>query len=311
MNQSQINRSLACDQIRTLCEQEKLPQYMSSDYLSFADIMRERDQRGPNSSEEPIDIQCRVRMVEWCFQVVDFAKLQRETVCTAISLLDRYLSSSCPEAKKVILSRKLYQLASMSALFLAIKLCEKTVITASVFADLSRGSYTSEDILRMESVILKSLEWRVHGPSSYDLLRYIIHLTSDKPQFGFASIPTFQDLCSFQLDLSIGDYFFCREKPSVTVVAAILNTLENNGNLSDSKSSGFLKEIFALTEVDALSPEVQIAKERLRRLLKSNGVEIEIPKSATPIASRVLSPTTVTSLTHVISNESMCDYSDC
>lgn len=304
-NHARQDRSLLHDQYRNLCRQEELPQYSCKDYLSFADSIREKPVKGATSIE-PIDVHCRVRMVEWCFQVVDFAKLHRETVSVALSLLDRYLSSLSPHAKKVILSRKLYQLASMSALFLAIKMCEKSVINASAFADLSRGSYTADDILEMESIILKSLEWRVNGPTTHGFLCRIVQLTFEKNQESFVTKSSFKELCNFQLDLSIGDYFFCTQRPSVTAVAAIVNAVENAKHFCTSESAHFLKELSSISEIDTHSDEVQNAKNRLRILLKTNGVDLEHSRQTT-MGESGTSPSCVSRLTHVVSDVSMSD----
>ena len=291
-----------------MCQQEDLPVYRCTDYLSYAAGIIVDEDTHDLPSIEPIDIECRVRMVEWSFSVVDFAKLHRETVSVAMSLLDRYLSSRCPEARKVMLSRKLYQLASMSALFVAIKMNEKTIVNATVFAELSRGSYTAVDILRMESIMLKSLGWRVNGPTTHGFFRHMMALTSENSQSSFTINSTFTELCNFQLDLSVGDYFFCSQKPSIIAIAAIMNAVANSGadDLYKFDSVSFLKELGNISEVDLFSIEVQSATDRLRMLLNNNGVVLQPPtKRATPTATRVSSPICVSRMTHVVSDASM------
>jgi hypothetical protein len=297
------DRSLLHDQYREQCRQEELPHYSCKNYLAFAQNVREKTLK-ESSFVEPIDVHCRVRMVEWCFQVVDFAKLRRDTVSVALSLLDRYLSSQSPHAKEVILSRKLYQLASMSALFLAIKMCEKTVINASVFADLSRGSYTKEDVIEMENIILKALDWRVNGPTTHGVLRCVIDLLLEETQFVFAKKPSFRELCNFQLDLSIGDYFFCTQRPSVTAFAAIVNAIENEKSLCASECEDILTELSSLSEVDLHSTNLQNVKNRLRILLKTNGITLENPRESIS-EERVLSPLCVSGIPRVVSDVCM------
>ncbi len=301
--QAKLDRTVIHDQFKKLCSQELLPQYTCKDYLSFADDMREKADRYANSAE-PIDIHCRVRMVEWCFQVVDFAKLHRETVSVALSFLDRYLSTLTPHAREVIISRKRYQLASMSALFLAIKLCEKAVINASVFADLSRGSYTAEDVLEMESIILKALDWRVNGPSTHELLRYVVQLSSDETKDTFVTEASFKELCNFQLDLSIGDYFFCTQRHSITATAAIVNAVENARNLGASGTERFFKKLSEVSEVDINSKAVNGARNRLKILLKTNGVDLEQSKQIAK-AERGASPSCISGMSRVVSDVSM------
>jgi len=297
------HKSEASDQYRAMCHQEDLPVYRCNDYLSYAaGIIVEKDAHDPPYSA-PIDIVCRFRMVEWSFTVVDFAKLHHETVNVAMSLVDRYLSSRCPEASKVMLSCKLYQLACMSALFLAIKMNERTIVNATVFAELSRGSFTAADILRMERIMLKSLGWRVNGPTTHGFFRHIMALTSENSSSSYTINSTFTELCNFQLYLSVGDYFFCSQKPSIIAIAAIMNAVDNSGadDLYEFDSVSFLKELANISEVDLYSIEVQSAKYRLRMLLNNNGVVLQPPSKLSTPTARVSSPICVSRMKHVVS----------
>jgi hypothetical protein len=284
--------------------------YQSIDYLSFSKTQSLSRNINSAISGDPIDIECRVRMVEWCFQVVDFAELNRETVNIAMSLLDRYLSSSNPDVETVTSSRQMYQLASMTALFLAIKMNEKTVVNASVFAELSRGSYTAADIIEMERSLLTTLQWRVNAPTSHSFLRYILNLASlnDKPRFLMES--SFLELCIFQLDLSVGDYFFCTKKPSTIAIAALFNALENSTIACEKESLNFIKSLHGLYGNAIYSNEIRSIMNRLVLLLKSNGVEINQNNMLQnlPFARR-MSPVSVAGISRVISEASfLCDH---
>ena len=61
-------------QLRVMTEQEALPAYACADYLVYADAMNGFLAEASSVTSEPIDPECRVRMVEWCFQVIDFDK---------------------------------------------------------------------------------------------------------------------------------------------------------------------------------------------------------------------------------------------
>ena len=297
----------ASAQYKVMDKQQNLPEYNCSDYLSYAEAIA-----GMNSLEngvdlDPIDAECRVRMVEWCFQVVDFAKLNRETVSLAITLLDRFLSSSCCEAKEVLLCRQKYQLASMAALFLSIKMNEKSVVNASVFAELSRGSYAAKDILAMESSILQALKWRVNGPSPHAFLRYLVKLTGKGSVPSVLSQYNLVDLCIFQLDLAVGDYFFCSEKPSSTAIAAVLNAVGSCDQLSQTDYDAFVTLLEQATGVDSNSNEIYKNMERLRVLLENNGINLHLRSKSTFSDEQRMSPICIMSgMKNVISDASMC-----
>lgn len=290
-------------------KQEALPEYICTDYLAYAEAMEGMRSLKASTNIESIDAECRVRMVEWCFQVIDFAKLGRETVSLAMSLLDRYLSTSCSDAREVISSRQKYQLASMTALFLAIKMSEKTIVNASVFAELSRGSFTAADILSMESSILQALRWRVNGPTTHSFLRYLIKLTSKGSGSSLPTKYSLVDMCVFQLDLSVGDYFFCSKKPSSIAIAALMNVVQTSHEISSNEAEQFAETMQHICEVDITSPEIQTIMSRLRLLLKNNGIEIQLQNKLSCPTERVISPVTITGIPNVISDASMADHS--
>ncbi len=274
-----LDLSLVHEQYSIMCHQEKLPIYRASDYLAVAQSIDFCDNKGFISSPiECIDLECRERMVEWSFQVADFANLRRETVCSAIGLLDRFLSTDCPQSIDSLRSRKLFQLASVATLFIAIKINEKVNITAEVFAELSRGNYSSTDIHRTEEEILEALEWRVNGPTVHEFLRQILMLLPNISKKLSANHSGFVDVCNYQLDLSIGDYFFITKKPSIIAFAAILNAAQNyisDPSRHESDLPDIVGELSAAANVDPSSDDILESMARLRILLKNNGHAIQ------------------------------------
>lgn len=80
--------------------------------------------------------------------MVDHFDFSREVVAVAMSYLDRYLC-----ARKV--NKKMFQLAAMTSLFVAIKLYEPSALKLSSLTGLSRGFFTPEHIIAMEQSILR------------------------------------------------------------------------------------------------------------------------------------------------------------
>ena len=71
------------DRIAFMRQQEETT-YNVRDYLAESVKVRKL-------ASKPVDEDCRVKMCEWCYQVVDFCKFRRETVGIGMSYLDRYL----------------------------------------------------------------------------------------------------------------------------------------------------------------------------------------------------------------------------
>lgn len=90
----------------------------------------------------------REKICEWSFQVCDHFDMARETVSISIHFLDRFLATR-PCNKKV------FQLAAMTTLFLAIKLYEPGKISMQSMIELSRGYFQVEQMVAMEMAILR------------------------------------------------------------------------------------------------------------------------------------------------------------
>lgn len=117
-----------------------------------------------NPVDIDIDEECRQQMASWCCQVIEFCQMSRGTVEIALSYLDRYLLSE--QGWSALQDRSKFQLASMAALYTAIKIHEPRVIDPSILSALSQGAYSGKQIEEMEMEILLAIQWRVNPPTS-------------------------------------------------------------------------------------------------------------------------------------------------
>lgn len=90
----------------------------------------------------------REKICEWSYQVIDHFDFSREVVSVSIHYLDRFLATR-PCNKKV------FQLAAMTALFLAIKLYEPGKLSMESMVELSRGYFKVEQMVAMEISVLR------------------------------------------------------------------------------------------------------------------------------------------------------------
>ena len=86
----------------------------------------------------------RTKIVDWMYQVVDHYEYSREIVAVSMSMLDRFCMRSTN------LSKKSYQLAAMSTLFMSIKLDEQNPMELSDLVVLSKGCFQPKHITMME-----------------------------------------------------------------------------------------------------------------------------------------------------------------
>lgn len=202
------------DRIALMLHQEETD-YQVVDYLRANEELRKK-------AAKPVDEDCRVKMCEWCYQVVDFCKFRRETVGIGMSYLDRYLCAD--KGKKALGDRKEYQLVAMTCLYIAIKLHEPLEMETSLLADLSRGCYTEMEFANMEKKILEALVWRVNGPTALSFVQsYLLFMPQTVHS---AVILAVWDYARFQTEMAISDHSFVDTKPSIVGMAALMNAME-------------------------------------------------------------------------------------
>jgi len=217
-----------------------------------------------SSSSSGINELWREKICEWSYQVVDHFDFSREVVNISISFLDRYLSTRPVD-------KKLFQLAAMTTLYLAIKLYEPGTLTMTSMIDLSRGYFMVEQMAAMETAILRALSWHVHPPTPFCLARHILHLLPQN-----ASSPTVRhdilELARFLTELSVCDYFFVTRRSSSNSLAALLNAMDAlQSGISYPARLEFLQNLKKHANLDANCQEVQECRVRLQELYTQGG----------------------------------------
>ncbi|KAL7540820.1 hypothetical protein ACHAWF_006790 [Thalassiosira exigua] len=239
----------------------------------------------------------REKISEWCYQVVDHFDFNREVVSVALSYLDRYLAGRT-------VNRRIFQLAAMTALYLAIKLFEPGRLRMSSLIDLSRGYFLAEHLVTMEDSMLQSLGWHVHPPTSFAFCRDFVRLLP--PEVPPRARHDVTELARFLTELSVCEYWFVTKRPSSVALASIINAVEIQGH-SPHVRAQFLKHASALLGAEvAGDPEVRQCYDHLKAMYDLGGyapaaeddvndVENEIGASARGVDGRVdtVSPTGV------------------
>jgi Cyclin, N-terminal domain/Cyclin, C-terminal domain len=272
---SHLDIGEVADCLRIMRIQEETS-YRIRDYLSDSAGIRKR-------ASKPVDADCRIKMCEWCYQVVDFCKFRRETVGIGMSYLDRYLSTS--EGRSALCNRKEYQLAAMTALYVAIKLHEPLEMETSLLADLSRGCYNEMEFVEMEQVILLSLKWRVNGPTALGFVQHYLTFLPDSVH-PCVSEAIF-DYARYQIELATADQSFVNIRPSEVGLAALLNALEGIDTklLSFKIQSKFIRNIERFSEmvvedVESLQAKLSLMLINMLSLELSEFVDVAIEQEA-------------------------------
>jgi hypothetical protein len=212
-----MNAREITERIRAMMRQQETAHHCCADYLKDDDSLFSYP---PNTVEQDED--SRIKMSEWCYQVVDFCKFRRETVGIGMSYLDRYLATL--NDRTAVMDRKFYQLVAMTSLYIAIKIHEPLEMETSLLADLSRGCYTALQIAEMESKILTALEWRLAGPTPLCFVQHFIALFPDTVDLRIKS--AIMDYARYQTELAVSSIRLVPRQASEIALATILNAME-------------------------------------------------------------------------------------
>ena len=202
-------------------------------------------------------------------------------VAVSLSLFDRYFATLGNKY-----NGNVALLASLTTLHIAIKLYDAKKIKLSTLANLSRGQFTSRDIEMMEWTILSALGWKLHPPTPYTFVEYILFFL---PQEVNSTIRAgLNEVSKYLTELAVCDaYFVDRSNSSTVAFAAILNVMED---MNYSKFSGGLRETFLrnLTyhlHLNHCSDDIVSARRRLRKMFTAsstvNGVTTPVATSET------------------------------
>lgn len=161
----------------------------------------------------------REQICDWSYAIVDHFDLDRETVSISFSYLDRFI----PRYQDRI-CHKTYQLVAMTTLYMAIKLHENRKLSISSFISLSRGQFTANHVISMESTILRALSWLVHPPTP---LTFINHLILLYPRASPELRNQLVVIARYIAELSVYDYYFVTKKPSSIALACILHAMND------------------------------------------------------------------------------------
>ena len=243
--------------------------YYKEDIINQLRAMRVKDLDGEQQTRrchhkyyftEEVDEDCRKKMVNWCFTVVDSFNLSRESVWRAMDLLDRYLSSDKGLSSKALKNKQSFQLAATVCLYMAVKVYEDVEMTIGFLVKLCRNYYTASEIINMEHEILFALNWSVAVSTPLDFVRLCLQLESDL--IDPATTDSILEAAQRQLDLATSDVYFASCNHSSVGLACLGAALEESG-VSPALQEEFWIELSSLLDFDIASREVRDVERRL------------------------------------------------
>ncbi|CAJ1932958.1 unnamed protein product [Cylindrotheca closterium] len=211
----------------------------------------------------------RKMLIEWMYYVVDYCRLQRAAVAAASFFFDVAVQ------KKLVCTPEEHQCAAATALQLALKTHDSTIIKLDKLVKLGRGQFTEKDVVKMEQKILESLEWHLHPPSSYCFLRQFERLLPNT--IGQTTRQMITNITSLACEVTLTDHHFLAYHPSEVAHSSMLLALEMipHEDLPIVQRQCFLLRMASAAEMDCKSKAVLEAFEHLKESMEAS------PKFAT------------------------------
>jgi hypothetical protein len=256
--------------------EKELTIYSCTGYLNL-NMTQSSPPNHSNSKTIMITSNDRMALVDWCYGVVDHCQYSRETVASAMDMVDRFLSIRSSTADKALRSPDILQLLVVTALYVAIKLNERVVMSSSLFVEITRYVYTVEEIEDMERTLLSGLSWRCCAPTASQIGHSILSLILPHVDVSDASWAYLMDEIIYQIEYAVQDYYFCTQRASTIALAAICNAVKDRKQMSIHEHRAFLEALPRIKEsFNFDSTEVIVAAcKRLQALLHRENVEVE------------------------------------
>ncbi|KAL1439109.1 hypothetical protein MTO96_047565 [Rhipicephalus appendiculatus] len=164
--------------------------------------------------QEELSVGMRSVLVDWMVEVQENFELNHETLYLAVKCVDRYLSlEPC--------SKTQLQLLGATALFVSAKFDERCPPSVRDFLYICDDAYSHDELIAMETHLLKVLDFELGMPVSYRFLRRYARC---------ARLPMeVLTLARYVLESSLLDYNLVEQRESKMAAAALLQALLMKG----------------------------------------------------------------------------------
>ncbi|CAO1330944.1 unnamed protein product [Diamesa hyperborea] len=184
-------------------------------YLKQTEVQKNFRPRPEYMKKQPdINDSMRAILVDWLVEVSEEYRLQSETLCLAVNYIDRFLSFMSVVRAKL-------QLVGTAAMFIASKYEEIYPPEITEFVYITDDTYTKQQVLRMEKLLLKVLSFDLCAPSALSFINLYTAMMSIPEKIKFMA----QYLCELSL-LTASPYLnYAPSKISAAAIALSFYTM--------------------------------------------------------------------------------------
>ncbi|KAF6176247.1 hypothetical protein GIB67_023538 [Kingdonia uniflora] len=188
----------------------------ASDIYEYLHSMEMEEKRRPlpdyiEKIQKDVTTNMRGVLVDWLVEVAEEYHLVSDTLYLTVSYIDRFLSSNA-------LNRQKLQLLGVSSMLIASKYEEITPPHVEDFCYITDNTYTKEEVVKMETDILKFLKFEMGNPTIKTFLRRFTRAAQDDCNSQSLQL---EFLGCYLAELSLLDYSCVRFLPSVIAASVI------------------------------------------------------------------------------------------
>ncbi|KAL2241015.1 UNVERIFIED_CONTAM: putative cyclin-A3-1 [Sesamum indicum] len=189
--------------------------YVSDIYEYLHNMEREGKRRPLPDYLEKVqkDVTANMRgiLIDWLVEVAEEYKLLSDTLYLTVSYIDRFLSVNA-------INRQRLQLLGVSSMLIASKYEEISPPHVEDLCYITDNTYTTEDVVKMEADVLKSLKFEMGNPTMKTFLRKFTHIAQQDYE---SSSEQLEFLGGYLAELSLLDYGCVKFLPSLVAASVI------------------------------------------------------------------------------------------
>ncbi|KAJ3674325.1 hypothetical protein LUZ60_004941 [Juncus effusus] len=188
----------------------------ASDIYQYLRSMEVEPHRRPNEKyleTIQVDVSATMRgiLVDWLVEVAEEYKLVSDTLYLTISYIDRFLSHNS-------INRQKLQLLGVSSMLIASKYEEITPPHVEDFCYITDNTYTKQELVKMESDVLKFLKFEMGNPTIKTFLRRFTRAGQEDQKYSNLKL---EFLGCYLAELSLVDYNCIKFLPSIVAASSI------------------------------------------------------------------------------------------
>ncbi|CAH1793536.1 unnamed protein product [Owenia fusiformis] len=195
----------------------RCPEY-AQDVIDYLMSNEARLVKGKDFMKADKDVNPHIRaiLIDWLIQVQAHLNLTQETLYMSVMMLDEFLVKQPITLAKV-------QLLGLTCLFIAAKFHERFPPDIAVLTHLTEDTYTFKQVIRMELIVLRILDFDLNFPSQKEFVeRYLQAVPNAVQKHG----RTLKNLCLYLIDITLHDINMMEYTPSMKAAASVYMALK-------------------------------------------------------------------------------------